>query len=217
MIYCGIATIPIRLNNFRIVVGHILPQVDVLFVALNGHKHIPSWLICPKIEIVQLDNSLGDIAKFYYVESCNGTYVTLDDDLIIPRDYVKRLSDGLDKYGGVVGFHGRIYTTPMDDFKEWYKNYTCLRTVDGDYRVNIIGSGCCAFNTESIKLKLSDFKKPNMADVWLSKKATEMKQPMTVLKHNAGDIKYLKPEGKTIWHSTEDYGYHLEILRSYIK
>jgi hypothetical protein len=217
MIYCGIASIYGRQEALRRIVGAILPQVDKLIIGLNNYGFIPKWLINPKIDVTLLDNSLGDAAKFLYVENCDGYYVTLDDDLLPPRDYVKRLVTGVDKYNGLVSFHGRKYPIPVEDFKEWTGAYRCICNVNFDVDVNVIGSGCCAFNTQTMKLKLSDFEKPNMADLYLSRVAYEQEVPMVVLQHRKGDILYLKPQTPTIWRSTLDYTEHTEILKSYLK
>ena len=209
------ASIPEREHNLSVVVNRILPQVDRLFVALNDYDHIPWWLDNDKIEVFSLDNSLGDAAKFYNIENVFGYYLALDDDLAVPQGYVKKMIEGVDKYEGLVSLHGRKYLSP--NFKNWAGNYNCLRTVSDDVRVNLIGSGCCAFHTKSIELKLSDFKTPNMADLYLSRVAALQNKPMVVLKHEQGYLRYLKPEGKTIWQETKDYTPHNEILRSYIK
>ena len=115
-----------------------------------------------------------------------------------------------------MGFHGRKYPVPVVDFKKWIGNYRCLNSVNFDVECNLIGSGATMFNTKSMKLKLSDFKKPNMADLYLSKTAYKQNIPMVVLAHNVGELKYLKPL-TTIWRSTKDFSEHTKILKSYLK
>lgn len=218
MIYCGIASIPERRDNLRKVIRSLLPQVDKIFVGLNNYDKMPNFLHDKKIETFLLRNEYGDAAKFLHVEKCDGYYVSWDDDLVASSNSIKRLKEGVDKYNGVVSFHGRKYPVPAEDFKKWIGNYRCLYDVNFDVDINLVGSGCCMFNTKSMKLKLSDFEKPNMADLYLSRVAYEQEVPMIVLSHKRGEIIYLKPtKGKTIWQSTKDFTEHTEILKSYLK
>jgi hypothetical protein len=217
MIYCGIASIKGRDRALKIVVERILPQVDYLFVALNNYTSIPPWLAHRRIHVDVLDNSLGDAAKHLHADEYNGYGLSLDDDLLVKRDYVINLIKGIDKYGCVVGYHGRKYPRPVVDFKEWIGNYGCLRTVAWDIDVDILGDGCCGYQTSRLKLSISDFKSANKGDLWLSKTAHDQNVPMVVLQHRKGDILYLKPQTPTIWRSTLDYTEHTEILKSYLK
>ena len=57
-----------------------------------------------------------------------------------------------------------------------------------------------------------------MADVFLSKCATEQGVPMMVLAHDVGYLKYVPPpKGTTIWDTTRDYSEHVKVMRTFIK
>ena len=215
----GMASLPDRESAALRSIESIINQVDKVYVALNGYNHIPlAWQNNPKIHCDILDNSLyGDAAKFYHVEECKDSYYfAIDDDLLFPEGYIDYLILGINKYNGLVSLHGRNYPIPFVHFKRWVGSYRCLGEVNSDVRVNFIGSGCCGFNTNQLKLSIKDFKSRNMADVYLSRAAYLQNVPMYVLRHKTGYIDYLSPK-TTIWQQTSNYSVHNEVLRSFLK
>jgi len=208
-----IASVPDRENMLSEVVASIRPQVDSIFVALNNYDHVPSFL--SDGEYVILDNKYGDAAKFYDIEKRNGYFFAIDDDLIVPPSYIEYLRQGITKHNGLVSLHGRNYPR-NPTFKKWIGNYRCLNTVTHDVSVNFIGSGCCGFHTDRLKLKLSDFPTKNMADCYLSRVAYLQGIPMVVLAHQQGYLRYTSPV-TTIWGQTRDYNLHTQVLQSYLK
>lgn len=225
MITAHIVSIYGREESLQRTIATIAYQVDKVYVMLNGYPSVPEFLNCDvftgknvTIHAEILDNSLGDSAKFLHVNDDKGICLVLDDDLSVQRNYASYMVAGVYKYNGLVSLHGRTYLAPVHSFKRWAGNYRCLGTVTEDVHVTLIGSGCCAFDNERLKVSITDFKKKNMADVFLSKAATEQGVPMVVLKHKAGDIIYSPPkDNKTIWRTTTDYSYHTEILKTFIK
>ena len=213
----GLASIEPRKELLIPVVNSLLPQVDKVHVALNGYKEIPEALRnLRNVECEILDNSLGDSAKFLHVGDYDDCYYYgCDDDLVYPEGYCDYLQEGVNKYNGLVSLHGRKYL-PRAHFKQWAGNYRCLNNVDQDVHVNLVGSGVCCFNTNRLKLHISDFKSHNMADCYLSRTASLQGVPMMVLAHRCNYLTYLYPVG-TIWERTRDYSVHTAVLRSYIK
>jgi len=213
----GLASIEPRKELLIPVVNSLLPQVDKVHVALNGYKEIPEALRnLRNVECEILDNSLGDSAKFLHVGDYDDCYYFgVDDDLVYPPAYCDQLQDGVNRYNALVSLHGRLYP-PQPAFKRWIGNYRCLNNVSSDVKVNLVGSGVCCFNTSRLKLHISDFKTPNMADCYLSRTAFLQGVPMMVLAHKADYLRYLYPVG-TIWERTRDYSVHTAVLRSYIK
>jgi hypothetical protein len=218
MIICGIASLPARENNLRLVLKSISHQVDRVYVALNGYAKIPEWHgEFDNVYFELFDNKFGDAMKMAWAYSKGNLYFCLDDDLQVPPDYVEYMTDGVDRYNGLVSLHGKFYLPPIVNFKRWAGNYRCLGSVSEDVKVNLVGSGCCAFHTDRLRVSLADFRRPNLADVFLSKLASEQGVPMMVLEHSIGYLKYLEPPDSTIWQTTRDYSYHEEIMRTFIK
>ena len=197
-------------------VNSLLPQVDEIHVALNGYREVPEALRgLDKVKCEMLNNQLGDSAKFLHADMPDVVYFGCDDDLVYPAGYCDYLQAGMERYNGLVSLHGRKYL-PRSHFKQWVGNYRCLNNVNNDVAVNLVGSGVCCFNTNRLKLKISDFKTRNMADCYLSRAASLQGIPMMVLAHKSNYLTYLYPVG-TIWERTKDYSLQTAVLRSYIK
>jgi hypothetical protein len=219
MVTCHIASLPERELSLQKTIFSVYNQVDKIYVALNGHPSIPRWLdSMPKVSYEVLDNSLGDSARYLHVNDDKGLCFILDDDLSVCPTYCAYLAQGVKRYDGVVSLHGRKYFAPVRSFKQWAGNYRCLGTVSEDVKVTVIGDGCCAFDNERLKVHISDFKMRNMANLFLSKIATQQGIPMMVLKHGADWLEYTPPkDNKTIWRTTSNYDYQTELLKSFIK
>jgi hypothetical protein len=219
-VIAGIASIPSRVNLLEQVLDSLAGQVDEVFVGLN-YGDVPRPKYLDKYSNVfwwVSDNSRVDAEKFAMANIPNVIYLGCDDDLVYLSGYADYMVKGVEKYDGLVSLHGRTYLYPVTNFKKWAGNYRCLNTVSEDVKVNLIGSGCCAFNTNRLKVSLLGFPNPNMADVFLSKTAHLQGVPMRVLKHQEGEfLRYLHPVGDTIWEHTKDYSLHVKILQSFIE
>lgn len=219
MITCGIATLHCREEAFKQCLHAIRPQVDQVIAVLNYYTEIPDWLKeLPNVDCIMMNNEYTDAGKFLKVHECDGYYLALDDDLAVPPSYVETMLDGVERYNGIVSLHGKIYRKPVQAFNKWAYAFRCLYNVEGDAHVNVIGDGCCAFNTSRLNLSIDDFPLNKMSDLQLSSVATEQGVPMTVLKHKAGYLKYLlHPSDETIWKTTKDHSVHTKLLQSFIK
>jgi hypothetical protein len=195
MITAQIASVPSRINSLQKTVESILPQVTFLFVALNGYEDIPKFLVDnPKIKNVLMDNRFCDSAKFYDIEERQGYIFTIDDDLVYPKTYVQDMIKGIDKFNCVVTLHGRTYPRPFTNYYRLEHNYRCLNPLDKNAYVDVGGTGVMAWHSDRLKVKFSDFKLPNMADIWMSKIAHEQKVPIMVLAHKINYLQHTRHE-----------------------
>lgn len=150
--------------------------------------------------IVTIGDGVGDQVKFFACAAApeGAVFLSADDDLVYPPDYVERLLDGLERYpGSIVGFHGwRVSPDghPCDAFP-------CLSRCDGDHEVDVIGTGVCAFHVDTLRVTPDDFPSPNIADLHLALKAQRAGIRRVVLEHEAGWLTYVKPP-RTIWEET---------------
>ena len=180
-----IASIPCREKNLKDTVKSLRPQVDKIKVMLNGYTKKPSFL--KSDECVFLDNSLGDAAKFYGLEEFNGYVFTCDDDLIYPEDYVERSIMKINQYHCPVVWHGRIYPRPYKSYKTVIRYLRFAKGYSEDTYVDVGGTGVMGFHTHHIRPDLSEFKKPNMADVWMAKICKKANVKILAMAHN-GEI-----------------------------
>lgn len=218
MITAQIASLPARVETLQMTVNSLLPQVDDIFIALNGYKEVPEFLQNnPKIRYKLMDNSLGDAAKFYGVEKLDGYVLTCDDDLIYPEGYVGYMISGVKRHGGAVSLLGKRYgNRPVTSFRKGYTTiFRCLTRVINDSPVDVVGTGALAFHTDNIKISVEDFKRPNMADIWFSKAANEQGVPLIAITHPARYVNH-KIYPWRIWTNDGHDEYQTEILNSFL-
>jgi len=218
-IIAQVASLPAREESLERMVNTILPQVDMLFVALNSYDHVPAFLDNnKKIVHALMDNSLGDAAKFYDVDQRHGYVLTCDDDLYYPEGYVGYMVDGVKRHGGAVSLLGKQYDNrPIPSFRGGYtKLYRCLGSVSNDVVVDVCGTGAMAFHTDSIKISVDDFPEPNMADIWFAKAAYEQDVKLTVLAHPQRYVGHKKFPWR-IWTHSFRAEYQTEIMNSFLK
>lgn len=186
-----------RIESLEKTIASIYNQCDYINVALNdNHENIPSFLYDTKINLFLTDNSLGDAFKFLGLENCeDGYFLTIDDDLVYPSDYVQYMISKSKEYGDskVITLHGRNFGNfPIGSYYRSAKErYSCLNTVKHDVKVQFGGTGVMCFNTNLFRIPINYFKYPNMADVWIGKYCIQNNIEIICAKHSEGYIKYL--------------------------
>ena len=219
MITAHLATIPGREQSLRKTVDSLLPQVDWIYIALNGHTEVPETLKgVERLTMAFMDNSLGDAAKFSFLDMVDGYVLICDDDLVYPPSFAAIMQDKVVLHGCPVSFHGKSYAKrPIESFrKDHTSNHRCLCSVVGDHEVDIIGTGTLAFRVGDIKLSIADFPYPNMADIWFSKLAHEQGIKLIAVEHPRGILRYIKPE-TTIWRNMSDGVKETEVINTFLK
>jgi hypothetical protein len=215
--YALIASIPEREQMLQKTVESLRPQVDKVYVTLNGYDHIPDFLT--GCEVIQLDNSKGDAGKFYFAERLKGYIFTCDDDLIYPPDYVQFMINGLYRYPEcAVTLHGRKYSRPIQGFQRAFEGFPCLGDVKEDIAVDVGGDGVMCWHTDDLKIKFDDFKQKNMSQLYFSKLCKEQSVPIIVLAHKTGYLGYQNPAW-TIWDESSKEGFvkQTELLKTFLR
>jgi len=198
-IYANMATMPNRLANLPIVINSIIDQVHHLNVYLNGFSSVPDCLNNRKISF-EMSKDIGDAGKFFWSDKVKGYYFTIDDDIIYPPDYGSTLVDGIEKRQrkAVVGMHGDIYGDHIKHFGCFIRSVHFRNEVRQDTPVCILGTGVCAYHTNTLKLSPDFFLKPNIADIWFTIACTRQGIPRIVLAHHAGKMQSL-PTPTNLW------------------
>lgn len=204
IISANMATFPLRKNYVEKTVRSILPQVHVLRVYLNEYKKIPSFLLHPKIVTVIGKEDVGDAGKFFWCGEQEEIYFTIDDDLLYAPHYVREHLRTLAHYQFkvLVTLHGYVLAPDAKDYRNDRKGICgYYEHSNEDKYGNVGGTGVMAFHTAVMPFKFSDLKHPNMADIWVAKKAQEYKIPIVVRKHTAEEaIAHAGiPNRQTIW------------------
>jgi len=204
MIIAGMATLPERLNTLELVLDRLHPQVDVIELALNGHREIPKLLSkYPKVIPNLTTNEKGDANKFLNVGKYKDDYYfSTDDDILYPSDYVSTYIKEIDKHRSLITIHGSLI--PPRKIQSYYKGRKmkahCLNTC-GEEVVHIPGSGVSGFHTSFLKIDYKNgFPNANMADIFVGIQCQQQNVRCISIKHSKGWIKGGLNEGrKTIW------------------
>lgn len=181
----------------------IIDQCDEINVALNDFQGgLPPILYHNKVNLYFTDNSKGDAFKFLQLSNSEGYFLTIDDDLIYPPNYVDHLINKCKENNNskVITLHGRNFNKfPINSYyKSATERYSCLNKVRNDVKVQFGGTGVMCFHTSLMKIPIDYFQNPNMADVWVGKYCIENNIEIICLKHDEGYVKYI-PQKTTIY------------------
>jgi len=202
-----IATLPARTESFRDGLPRLLPQIDRLFVYLDGHFVPPPVLkehskitICHAEECGNLHASSRLLPLTFLDQPC--IFVVFDDDIVYPTDYVATLAEGLAERGGwaVVGFHANCFRPP---YQSYAKDRVCMNfkeELQSDTPVDELGVGTCAFLSENLTVDPREFASINMDDIVLAIEAERRSLPRISLRRSAGWLaKHPKPQVWNLW------------------
>lgn len=186
----SLASVARRRALLQQVIKDLVPQVDLLRVYLNDHEEIPDFLSHPKIEVAlgKHHGDLKDTGKFFWNGKASGYYLSCDDDLLYPQDYVARLLAAVERFEkqAVVGFHGVMLHSRVRSYYRDRTVYHFSQALPEDRSVHIIGTGCAAWHSDLLKTSRADYPQPLMTDIWLGRLCQEKKIPMVAAAHSPG-------------------------------
>jgi hypothetical protein len=192
-----------RIDSLVRTIKSIYDQCDEINIFLNDHEgEIPSQFLDKKINLYFSDNRYGDALKFAKLIESDGYYLTIDDDLIYPPNYVEhmitRCKEFLNKR--VITLHGRKFSgQPITSFYSSYiEFYHCLRYQKRDAFIHFGGTGVMCFHTSLMKIPIAYFELPNMADVWVGKYCFENNIQVLSIAHDKDFLTY-QPQKTTIF------------------
>jgi len=210
----SLAAVPKREKQLRIVINSLLPQVDIINVYLNNWKKVPDFLKHPKIAVYRSQDEagdLGDAGKFYRCEHVKGYHFTVDDDIFYPDNYISNLVKAIERYGRkcAVSYHGRAFDNfpVMSYYSGAAMTISCLQQSHIDQKAHVVGTGVLGYHTDTVKIKIADFKAPNMADIWFSIQCENQNVGRIILAHDEDYIKDQHiPFSETIagWHHNSE-------------
>jgi len=186
-----VCSLPERVRGLLKVVNDLLPQCDILNVFLAGYDVLPDAeaLQSPKINLVHCskDQDRGTREKFSFLEGFNGYYITCDDDIHYPPNYVEELVRGIERHrrAALVSFHGSIIKN--HPVKNFFKERTCFhfrRDLPEDCEVDVTSNVTAGFHTDTLELTDKDFEcERKIDDILVSMAAIRQDVDRIVLKH----------------------------------
>lgn len=162
VITANLATIEARKYTLQGVIDSLKDQVTTVRVYGNDYT--------PEVEGDNVEVYTGpdytDNAKFFWLPISKGIYLSCDDDIIYPPDYVETILRAFKKYPNTwLTFHGRKLKGLNLPYYTGHHTYQCLRDVDGDYQIDVPGTGVSAFHTDLIKFDPLTWKDYRMSDL----------------------------------------------------
>ena len=203
----SIATIPGRAESFADVLPRLVPQVERLFVYLDGFSApLPALEEQSKITVFRAEEcgNLHASSRMLPLTFLNRPciFVVFDDDILYPPDYVATLVEGLAERGGraIVGFHANCFKPP---YQSYVRDRICMNFKEGleiDTQVDELGAGTCAFLSENFAVDPREFPDVNMDDIVLAIEAQRRGLPRIALRRSAGWLaKHPKPQMWNLW------------------
>jgi glycosyltransferase involved in cell wall biosynthesis len=189
-IYAGVASVAERRDALRQAVQSMLPQVDRMFVYLNGYPDVPDYLAHRKIEVFrsQEHGMRGAGGKFYGLTRLKtGLYFTFDDDIIYPKNYVAKMRSDLRecRCRAVVGVHGTYYPSrPRSYFDRTLCHYREQNRTRSP--MSLLGTGTVAFPIPLVPIGPDHFKSEDRADLWFGVFLKERSIPAVVVERRTG-------------------------------
>ena len=192
-------------------VAAILPQVDQLFVFLDGFDEVPALLHDRENITVLRSQDAGDVhaaGRFLMLRSLKRPSVVLviDDDIHYPEDYVQRLVDALAAVGGkaVVGVHGTVFKPPYRSYITDLERFHFTDLLAKSRVVDELGSGTCAFLSDVLDFDIQAWPRFDANDLLLAIEAKKRGLPLICV---ARGRQWLRPQGEeqadSIWVSTK--------------
>lgn len=196
-IFASVASIPEREDALRDAIDSIRGQVDCVFVYLNGYEERPAFTVYQPDVVASLSSErdsgdLGDAGKFFRLgrlEPC--FFLTIDDDLIYPEDYVETLVSIIEIYErkAAIGFHGwNAKPNQRHYHDDRAKTLHFENLVKEDEPVHVLATCALGFYSSSIDLSINDFHSKNVADFWFSVACNRQRVQRIVAAHPKGWI-----------------------------
>ena len=106
-------------------------------------------------DLILWDNTKGedltDNGKFYGLTKYKHEpiiYLTCDDDLIYPKNYIEKCIKELKLHNCIISFHGRKLLGEGRDYYRQHKAFGCLQHFPQTAQIDVPGTGVTAFRTD---------------------------------------------------------------------
>lgn len=196
MIVASLATIPARERELQIALSSLRPQVDALYVCLNGHDKVPPIVKDLATDYVLRDNVLGDAGKFLWSDKIAADwFFTCDDDFRYGTTYVKHMIAAALRLESraAVSLHGVVLADSLarGERINWLKDgrkqlISTMNSIAEEVPVHIAGTGVLCYPGKLVTVSIDDFPVSNMADVWFARACQRQGVPRYAAAHERG-------------------------------
>lgn len=200
-ISANMATIERRKHLLPKVISSIVDQVDVVRIWANDYTPDINY---DKVE-VHGGKDLTDNGKFAFLPYVKDEmYFTIDDDLLYPDNYVQNTLHYLKKYPNhYISYHGRKLLGKGRNYYRGHKQYHCLRTVNGNWEIDVPGTGVGAFHTDLIQFDPIEWEHNLMSDLMVGRELAKKGIPALCVQHKIWWLKNLLSQSDESIYKTE--------------
>ena len=173
----GIASTPNRIEGLKDTIKCLSPQVDHIYVWLNGYKKIPN-VTETNVTFHLSKKNIGAVGKVKIREIIDRSedfyYFTCDDDIIYPNNYIEHNIKNYTE-GSFQSSHTGLYKSYpiVNYYKETERSNNVptffTRGCGEKFAVHIGGTGVMMFTSNMLwEIPVNDFLEyPNMLDPWI--------------------------------------------------
>lgn len=169
---------PTRSDTFPKALESILPQVDHLYVFLDGFEAVPAFISTnPKCRPFILDpaDSIHASSRFLAASLFgeNAVICIFDDDILYPPGYTANIVAAIGERGPnvIVGFHAARFQPPHASYVSDRHMLPFNRETRQVFRVHELGSGTLGFRSDTFAPDPRTWRHHDMDDLYVAAEA----------------------------------------------
>lgn len=221
-----ISTMPSRMDSFAQVLDRVLPQLDRLYVFLDGFAEVPGLLIdsekvCPVM--VPAADTLFASNRFrvgQLLES-EADIVCVDDDILYPADYVQAMRGHLNGLSrpAIVGVHGDIFIPPYLSYVRHRIKIHFSQALKRPAAVNALGTGTVVYRSSTLRFDPRSWQHPGLGDLSLAVEAAKANVPMICVERPARWLEAIdEGQADSLWtRAQRDESRHVALMRELVR
>lgn len=194
----GMATMPSRAHTLGLALSSILPQLDRLYVYLDGFDEIPASLLGEDKIVPVLSTAMPGLrvaGKFLALtlEPANFIFVGCDDDIAYPAGYVSHSLKGLQRNheAAIVGIHGILLREGLTSYRSGRTVYHFADKLRKPVPVDVLGTGTVMFSAAHLRFDVSGWTNFMAADLCLAMEAARAGIPLICLSRRRAYLRAL--------------------------
>ena len=196
MIIAGMATMPTRTETFYKALRSILPQVDRLYLFFDQFEKLPEIRHSKIVTLRSQDHgNFHSSGKFMglLMTPPGSYYLSVDDDILYPPGYVKKMIWHLHQYQNnvVAGVHGFTFNNKFQSYIKDRNIVNRSARLPNPYQVDVLGTGTVMFNTSLLTFDMRNWQFPNMVDLQFAHECAIRKIPALLVPRERFWIKEL--------------------------
>ena len=182
-------------------------KITKLVLHVNGNSVPPGLPKDTRLEVITSSVDCADNGKFRYMANHSGYFLTVDDDISYPSDYVEKMLQHVEHFDrkALIGVHGAILPagpplTRWSLYRDLRRTHIFSKQQASYGFVNVIGTGTMAFHSDLGIPNFEQMDTKRMVDLHVARWAQDSDIPMVVCPRNEGWLSEFENEGEErIW------------------